>query len=66
MKIPGIFRPYDNACMFDDMEGFARHYARMKEKGEDAAQCVGCGKCESMCPQHIPIREHLRAIREAY
>ena len=66
VKIPGIFRPYDNACMFDDMEGFARHYARMKEKGEDAAQCVGCGKCESMCPQHIPIREHLRAIREAY
>ena len=66
VKIPEIFRPYDNACMFDDMEGFARHYSRMKEKGEDASLCVSCGKCETMCPQHIPIRQQLRAIREAF
>ena len=24
-----------------------------------ADNCVGCGKCEALCPQHIPIRAHL-------
>ena len=25
-----------------------------------ASQCVGCGKCEQHCPQHINIREKLK------
>ena len=27
-----------------------------------ADQCIKCGKCEAVCPQHIAIREHLDEV----
>lgn len=29
---------------------------------EEAAACMGCGKCEKLCTQHLPIIERLRHI----
>ena len=33
-------------------------------KFENAAACVGCGLCEKKCPQHLNIREQLKATHE--
>jgi predicted aldo/keto reductase-like oxidoreductase len=38
---------------------FARNVGMQKQTGF-ANQCVGCGKCESHCPQHIQIRDMLK------
>ena len=32
---------------------------------QNAAACVQCGACEKKCPQHLHIREQLRAAHEA-
>ena len=29
------------------------------------SQCVGCGKCEAHCPQHIKIRDELKKAEKA-
>ena len=31
------------------------------DKGK-AGDCIGCGKCEAVCPQHLPIRELLKDV----
>ena len=30
------------------------------------AECVKCGQCEEVCPQHISIREELEKVSEAF
>lgn len=33
---------------------------------KNAAECIKCGKCEAVCPQHISIREELKKVADAF
>ena len=62
VDIPGIFYHYN--MMYIEKKGsarfeFAQNVGIRKEPGF-ASQCIGCGKCEQHCPQHIHIREKLK------
>ncbi len=58
IKIPEIFRPYDNAAMFDTLPRFYENY----RKNVVENKCLQCGACEASCPQKIEIRKWLEII----
>lgn len=41
-------------------------YGHLTEKFGKASDCIACGQCEGMCPQHLPIIEHLKAVAEHF
>lgn len=41
-------------------------YGHLSEQFGKASQCIGCGKCEKMCPQHLPIRKWLKDVAQRF
>lgn len=42
------------------------NYDILNEKFGKASDCIACGQCESVCPQHLPIIDNLKKISEHY
>ena len=42
------------------------NYDKLAGRFGRAADCIGCGQCESVCPQHLPIRKLLAETAEAF
>lgn len=40
----------------------SEYYENMVQSSGKASSCIGCGQCEHMCPQHLPIIEHLKTV----
>lgn len=38
------------------------YYEVHTQNNGKASDCIGCGKCEEICPQHLPIRELLKTV----
>ena len=62
VDIPGLFRCYNR--MYAENKGAGRHEyfqtVGLRKAPAFAAQCIECGKCESHCPQQLPIRKLLK------
>jgi uncharacterized protein len=64
VAIPRVFGLYNDASMYESVEGASRSYSSMLESGKGAPSCVECGQCEEACPQNIPIIETLKRAHE--
>ena len=61
VNIPRNFRMMNAYAMYSNENSRRYTWQDMKET-ERAGACVGCGKCEEVCPQQLPIREKLAQI----
>lgn len=62
--IPYNFELYNDYFTYDDVEGSAKIYERLKNENQSAASCIECGKCEIACPQHLEIIEILKDVEK--
>lgn len=63
VDIPSNFKYWNNCSIYDDPDTFQTKWNAMADE-KKADQCKQCGKCETMCPQHIQIREDLKHVVE--
>lgn len=62
VDIPSAFSCYNHMYTENKGSGRREYWQTVALRKEPAlpSQCIGCGKCESHCPQHIAIREELK------
>ena len=63
IPIPDIFTVYNRREGSPHFRTVREYTIVTTDKGK-AADCVQCGQCESVCPQHLPIIELLEKCRE--
>lgn len=64
--ISGSFTAMNYLTLYNDM-GAAKHQEDWLVSGhglKKASECIKCGKCEQVCPQHIKIREELEKVAQ--
>ncbi len=60
--IPQYFSLYNRAKNGEDVKGA---YAEVSQGHGKASDCIICGACEKLCPQHLPIRRYLPGVAES-
>ena len=67
VDIPTAFSCY-NKMFLEKKNSVRREYFQVtsfKKERSDMTRCIGCGKCERHCPQHIEIRKQLKNAEKA-
>ncbi|MBQ5441309.1 MAG: aldo/keto reductase [Firmicutes bacterium] len=67
VAIPRLFSLYNADLQEVETKPWSAHeelYANLQlnEGVGVASDCIECGACEDRCPQHLPIREHLKTV----
>lgn len=65
ISIPDIFRVVNTMELYpDDTFRPKAFYNDVTTNAGKASDCIGCGQCEGVCPQHLPIIDLLKKAAE--
>ncbi len=63
VNIPGNFRVWNNYHMYRTYDHVKRAWEVDLKDEEKAKNCIKCGKCETLCPQKLSIRDNLVSVQ---
>lgn len=65
ISIPDVFRVVNTMALYQEDFRPRSFYRGLVSAGSGrAADCVACGQCEGVCPQHLPIIQLMREAAE--
>ena len=62
IKIPDIFTLINSVKVYHESWRAKNFYNTHIASAAKASDCIGCGQCEGVCPQHLPI---IKLLKEA-
>ena len=66
IPIPDIFRAMNLQLGNGQMEEAREAYRSAVKDRSAASDCIKCRKCETACPQHLPVTKHLEKAAEMF
>ena len=65
IAIPDLFADMNGRAAYKDWNSEWYYMVHTQNAGK-ASDCIKCGKCENVCPQHLKIRELLGQVAETF
>lgn len=65
ISIPDLFACMNTKNAYRDWNADYYYGIHVTGRGR-ASDCIGCGKCEKICPQHLPVRNLLKDVAKEF
>ena len=66
IAIPDLFATMNTKQLYHDWNADYYYNVVHTGPGRKASDCLKCGKCEKVCPQHLPIRQLLEDVAKEF
>ncbi len=64
ISIPDVFRTINTLRRYPDDWRSKNFYSGLVQRSGRASDCIACGQCERVCPQHLPIIDLMKEAAE--
>ena len=66
IRIPDIFKAMNAQLGNGQIQKAREMYDKAVSAAGKASDCIECRQCESVCPQHLPVTDHLKKAAEMF